>query len=461
MSNFVNKQFLVDKMKNAKVRVRILGVIAFDFDWMEVRDIWKEKIDAGLLQVEIVMESEQEAHKKSVIAADRRISGLKRSYEYANFLTILNAPLMDLRKYFSDCNCKNLEPIEDMKKDPNYTDDYKQCFILRTCYLEIPYPLINIDDEYYVGMPFTKFNDIDKFEQIDESNPFWEDGWKKYIHAFLESEYGATKYSTEETKKGNRLEIIQDYSNGQRVSMGVMPRDSFLNTSHAKSVVWALIFTRDGRLLIQQRSLNAKDNQGMWDKSVGGHISIDDIASEKAVAREIAEELYTMEANEQGAHGKTDFVKVNEDKMIFLGEWLPGRRYILPANDINNRKDEFYFFRIDYDFSKTVQNSPRVLPNGKKLDVSVYADVFVCIASENFENEISKLQNAKYRLVELYELKDALNNGFIEFEDEVSDANKLENLSPDLQNIIRSSLWQELVEFSDYLVKMGRKSKNN
>lgn len=241
-TKFVNKQFLMGKMKNAKMRVRILGVIAFDFDWMEIREEWKNRIDAGTLKVEIIMESEQEVHKKSVIAADRRISGLKRSYEFANFLTILNAPLMDLRKYFIDCKCHNLEPVEDMKKNIDYTEDYKQCFILRTCYLEIPYPLINIDDEYYVGMPFTKFNDLDEFQQITENDPLWNDGWRKYIHAFLESDYGAKKYSTEETKKGNRLEIIQDFSNGHRISMGVMPRDSFLQTSHAKSVVWALIF---------------------------------------------------------------------------------------------------------------------------------------------------------------------------------------------------------------------------
>lgn len=450
---FVDKAFLTEKMKEAKVRVRILGVVAFDFDWYEVRDIWKDKINAGTLRVEIILESEQQIHNKAIIAADRRISGWKRSYEFANFMTILNAPSMDLRKYFIDCKCKNMEPIEDMKSE----SDYKQCFSLRTCYLEIPFSLINIDDEYYAGMPFTKFNDINRFEQITIENSMWEDGWKKYIYAYLESEHGAKKYSTEETKKGNRLEIISDYSNAHRVSMGVMPRDSFLKTSQAKSVVWALIFTRDGRMLIQQRSLNAKDNQGMWDKSVGGHISIDDIASEKAAAREIAEELYSIEAPEQGNHGATEFLKVNENKMIFLGEWLPGRRYTLPAGDINNRKDEFYFFRIDYDFSKTLQNSPRHLPNGKIQDVSVYADVFVCIASEKFEYEIDNLKNAKYHLVELHELKDAMNDGYFEFREGKFEA---ANLSPDLQNILRSSLWQELVEFSDYLVKMEKRYNN-
>ena len=39
---------------------------------------------------------------------------------------------------------------------------------------------------------------------------------------------------------------------------------------------------------------NAKDNQGMWDKSVGGHVAINDIDTVKAVARELAEELYII-----------------------------------------------------------------------------------------------------------------------------------------------------------------------
>ena len=287
-----------------------------------------------------------------------------------------------------------MEPIDDMKKKPGFTADYKQCFSLRTCYLEIPYPIVNIDDEYYVGMTFTKFVDLNQFAQITDQDPYWETGWKKYIHAYLDSEEGAKKYSTEETQKGNRLEIIEDLSNGNRAPMGVMPRDSFLETSHAKKVIWALIFTRDGKLLIQQHGKNAKDNQGMWDKSVGGHIAIEDIASEKAAAREIAEELYTIEEAEQGNHGATDFIKVNEDKMIFLGEWLPGRRYIFPASDVSSNKSEFYFFRIDYDFSKKIQNSPRYLPDGKVQDVSVYADVFVYIASQHFCVD-QKLKNGK------------------------------------------------------------------
>ena len=452
MSNFINKETLVSKMKKAKSHVRILSVVAFDFDWAELREVWYPKIDSGELTVEIITESEPEVSKRSIIASDRRISGMRRSYELGNFMNILRAPSLDLRKYLLDHNCKNMEPENDIKNDNNY----KQCFSLRTCYLEIPYPAVNIDDEYYTCMLFTKFNDIGTFEKITEKHA-WYDGFKHYFHAFFDYEGGAKKYSTEETSKGNRMEVIETY-NEKRISMGLLPRDSFLNTTHVKTVIWALVFTRDGRLLIQQRGKNAKDNQGMWDKSVGGHVAVDDIDTVKAAAREIAEELYTMEADEQGKHGKMDYLQVNENKMIFLGEWLPDRRYTLPFKDVNNQKDEAYFFRMDYSFSKIVKNSPRHLPDGKIQDVSVFADLYVCIAAEGFSEKINELKNAKYRLVELYELKDALNDGQIEVKKDGQNEWEEFNVSPDLSLIIRSSLWQELIQFSDFIRKMYNKN---
>lgn len=454
MANLINKETLIAKMQKAKFRVRILSVVAFDFNWIELREHWYPKIDAGELSVEIIMESESLVNKRSIIASDRRISGLKRSYELGSFLNILKAPSLDLRKYLLDRGCKNMEPKSDVSVNEN--DEYKQCFSLRTCYLDIPYPTINIDDEYYVAMVFTKFNDIGSFEKITEKH-LWYDGFEKYFHAYFDYDGGAKKYSTEETSKGNRMEIIETY-NDKRIPMGLLPRDSFLNTTHVKNVIWALVFTRDGRLLIQQRGRNAKDNQGMWDKSVGGHVAVDDIDTVKAAAREIAEELYTLEADEQGKHGSTDFLQVNEDKMIFLGEWLPDKRYIMPFKDVNNQKGEAYFFRMDYSFSRVVSNSPRHLPNGKIQDVSVFVDVYACIAAEGFADKIDDLKNAKYRLVELFELKDALNdnqigverNGKLEWEDF--------NVSPDLNLIIRSSLWQELVQFSDFIRKTYKKN---
>lgn len=440
--SIVNREELINAIANAKTRIRFLGVLPFDINWDIFKEDWLERINNGTLLVEIIREAANFVSGQSIIASNKKISGEDRSYELGSFINILNAPEAKLRKYLIDNNCRNLEPIEDIPQ--NQRDGYKQCFSLRTCYLQIPISALNIDDDYYIVFSLTRFSKLDKFEKIDETHS-WYSELLMYFRTYFDNIEGAKRFSTEETKKGNRLEIIQAFDE-KRNPIGILPRDSFLDTVHVKLVVWALIFTRSGKLLIHKRKENAKDNQGMWDKSVGGHVAIDDVDTVKAAARELAEELYIQEATEQGDHDKITFVKVNTDKMIFLGEWLPDRRYTLPFADVNSHKDEYYYFRMNYPFSMIVKNSPRHLPNGTVQDVSVFADVYVCIAAESFD--INKLENSEYEVLELYELKDAFNSN------EITRKNgKIENfiVSPDLRSIIRSSMWDDLASFSDYV----------
>jgi len=211
-----------------------------------------------------------------------------------------------------------------------------------------------------------------------------------------------------------------------------------------------LIFTRDGKLLIHKRQENAKDNRGMWDKSVGGHVAINDVDTVKAAARELVEELHVHEAGDQGEHGKKDFMKVDIDKMIFLGEWLPDRRYDIPFEDANRQKNEYYYYRLNYPFSMTARNSMRHLPDGTTQDVSVFADVYVCIAAEDFSAD--KLQNSDYEILELYELKDAfISNELLRKNGKSKGIVEKFAVSPDLRSIIRSSMWDDLASFSDYV----------
>jgi len=438
----INREGLMIAIAGAKTRVRFLGVLSFDINWDKFKEDWCKRIDSGTLLVEIIREAAHFVSGQSIIASNKKISGEERSYELGSFINIINAPEAKLRKYFIDNNCRNLEPVEDIPK--NEREGYKQYFSLRTCYLQIPIPAVNIDDDYYIALPLTRFSTLNKFEKIDETHT-WYNEFALYFKTYFDNPEGAKRFSTEETKKGNRLEIIQAFDE-KRNPTGILPRDSFLDTVQVKLVVWALIFTRSGKLLIHKRKENAKDNQGMWDKSVGGHVAIDDVDTVKAVARELAEELYIQEASEQGDHGKITFVKVNSDKMIFLGEWLPDRRYTLPFEDVKSHKDEYYYFRMNYPFSTTVKNSPRHLPNGDVQDVSVFADVYVCIAAENFDTD--KLENSEYEVLELYELKDAFNSNIITRKN-----GKTERFSasPDLRSIIRSSMWDDLASFSDYV----------
>lgn len=443
MSQKIERKELFEIIKNAKCRVRILGVLALDFDWKLVREQWLDRIDKGELTVEVICEAEHFVRTQSLVSSDTRFSGEVRPYEMGTFSNILKKPLHDLYKYLKDNKCRNMEPSSE-----------KQCFSLRTTYINFPISVVNVDTDYYYTIPLTHFNAVSHYTKLDQNDELWYSDFQKYVYGFLESPYGARKYSTERTAKGNKEEVIPWYDEvtnekthySSRKLVGLLPRDSFPNTPLNKLVVWGLIFTRDGKLLIHQRGKNAKDNQGMWDKSVGGHVDLFDIDTPKAIAREVGEELYKIEKEEQGGHDDISFIGIDPDKMIFLGEWKPDRRYVLPFADINEHKGDFLYFRFAYDFSTTPKPSPRYMPTGEIVRVNAFSDVFVCVTPKDFNTEA--LKNSKYKIVELYELKHMFNTGMCQNDDGDYEEFKV---SPDLETIINSSMWDHLNSFSDYI----------
>jgi len=474
-NNIIDRGELIDLIRSAKTRVRVLGAVAFDLPISDLQDLWYEKINAGTLTVEIISESESTFNYDALISSDIRASGESRIYEVGSFIKIA-ACGQKLKTYLEHKGCRHLEPEKDVVK--SFLDDleekskneqgavskeeyetikeqikngeydlsqFEQCLFIKTYYKPIPIPTINIDDEYYIGFALTKFNHLEKFERIT-SQHVWAEEFSKYFTAYFDAPRGAKKYATEMTKKGNLAEVIQMYTE-KRAPLGQLPRDSFLEAPCVKVVIWALMFTRDGRMLIHQRSKNAKDNQGMWDKSVGGHVALEDIDTVKAAAREIIEELRTIEEAEQGSHGNQDFFTVNEDKMIYLGEWRPEYRDTMPFENVKNKRNEYYYFRMDYDLSRKHHNSPRHLPNGKVQRVKAFADLYVCIAEENFD--IGELKNSKYMLIEPHQLKAFFNEGEYVNREGITEEFKV---TPDLENILTSELWStEIAPFAEYV----------
>lgn len=436
-----SREELLDLIKEAKTRIRVLGTVAFNLPYDKYKEDWLKRINAGNLQVEIICEAESALNYSSLISANRRVSGEKRSYSVGNFMNIKNAPFQKIREHLVNNNCKYIEPTEDSKE--------KQCFSLRTSYLPIPVPVVNIDDDYYIAFALTAFCDLDKFEKISENHHWW-DEFKKYFNAYFDEPLGAKKYSTEFSKKDNRMEVIAMYNDDRHI-LGQLPRDSFLDTTKVKVVVWGMLFSRDGRVLIHKRGKNAKDNRDMWDKSIGGHVDLgkDTVDTTKAAAREMLEELYKVETEEQGDHSKIDKMIVNEDKPIFLGDWRPEIRYTFPFSEIarKSKKDEIFFFRVKYDFSRKPVDSPRILPDGTEMPVKCCADVYAFVMPEGFEKTIKKLKNSKYKLLELYELNDAYLERKIEKDEEPNGFRP----TPDLKKIITGELWTEFNSFADYL----------
>jgi hypothetical protein len=334
-----NREEIYEIMNKAQCRVRILGAVAFNFSYEKFKRNWKKRINNGELQIDIICESEAELNYSSLISVDKYVSGY-RTYSIEEFLIALEKIKEGTRNYFIDEECNHLEPEEDAianyiktlsstKQDEiknkiktNVFDKkpFKQCFSLRICYIPIKLPVLNVDNQYYIGYALTKYTDMQKFEKITEDH-FWFEELKKYFYAFFDSDDGAKKYSTEITTKDNRTEVIIFYDKERR-TLGLLPRDSNLNSIANKVVVWGMVFTREGKILIHKRASNAKDNRDMWDKSFGGHVDKDKdvVDTVKAAAREMLEELKKVEHEGQSGHTNVNELEINENKPIFRGE---------------------------------------------------------------------------------------------------------------------------------------------
>ena len=445
-STFLDRKQLLDLIKNAKKKIRVLGAVAFDLPYADYQNDWFEKINKGALQVEIICESEADLTYSSLISVNKKISGDDRSYDIGNLTRMKNEPKIKLRDYFVNKMCKHIEPEGEGEQK-----NEKQCFSLRTCYWRIPVPVINIDDDYYYTLSLTKFCTHVKFEKVTKDNPWYEE-FQNYFNAYFDMDLGAKKYSSEITAKDNRTEIISMY-NDNRHCLGQLPRQSFLDITKAKVVVWGMLFTRDGRVLIHKRANNAKDNRGMWDKSIGGHVDMekDTVDTVKAAAREALEELYKIEAEDQGEHMLDDVKKVDPNVPMFMGEWREEMRTTLPFKEIRNKKDKIYFFRMNYDFSKQAIDSPRILPDGTESPVKCFADMYVFIMNEHFEK--GELENSSFKALELHQLNDCyLGEPITYFDKDIKEeVTEKFKATPDLKKIITGKLWPELNAFADYL----------
>lgn len=498
MDTRINRNQLIEKIKNAKKCVRILGAVAFDLPYEELREDFYKKINNNDdFKLEIICESDSALSYDSLISSDRRVSGEDTRYEYGVLKNIADEPLRNLRDYLKKAGCKHLEPAKDIKDKNLSEEDKKQKLFVKTYYLSPKIPAIQIDDEYFISYALTKFNRLEKFEQIT-SNHIWSAEFYKYFRAFFDEKNGAQKYATEYTDKGNKLEVIEMF-NEHRIPLGQLPRDSFMDTTRVKVVVWGLIFTRNGKLLIHKRADNAKDNRGMWDKSVGGHVDIEkDIDTVKAAAREIIEELYSHEAEGQGGHNKSSMFEINSSYLIFLGEWRPEYRYDKLYEEIEYNQDQNYYFRMSYDYSTIVRESPRELPNGETRRVRAFVDLYVCVADEEFEKRVTseELENSDYLLLYPDQIKDLYFNRECYLNEEDTEKfrrkidshkkrmvnnDKLEELpyrldgqnliyegndgkfkvTPDMNNIINSELWEnEVSSFSSKLKDRWNKLEN-
>lgn len=328
------------------------------------------------------------------------------------------------------------------------TRDFIQRFKVKHIFHPIPIQMIRIDNTYYANInPINTF-DTNQFLYVGNcSLNLTEDNkrfclFDKYVEYF--EAYENSKYCIEETEKGNRKEVIYNYMSNHAI-IGQMPRDSFYGSENYKLVMWALVFDREGRILIHKRDINAKDNQGMWDKSVGGHIAITDRDTIDGASREIAEELYTVEEFEQGHSRGSNWFNANKDKIIYLGKWNEAR-YPNFATNLRLESDEFYSFSFESRLTSQPIDSMRVLPDGTHIKAKCFVDLYFVVTSEEFD--LSELKNSKYLVLYPHQIKKFAKIGELPQTVSSKECGAFE-VTPDLEYMINSPEWDnEITKFS-------------
>lgn len=311
------------------------------------------------------------------------------------------------------------------------------------------------DDEIWYCPIFGESESLESFILTSGStNIVWYHTTKRYLDN-IKDQNKTGKYLS---KPGEELLELFDQDN---IPRGIFPRDCFYNTDFYQYVVWGLVFNRDGKLLIHKRSVNAKDNQGMWDKSIGGHV---DFAKERssaaAVIRELIEELFTDEKVQQTGH-IFSLLKADSSKIWDLGDCPNAETGDDCFNLISNieklypKGEEPWFMYKAEEFLQ--RNTPRMLPdkdmNGnviapkeRERKLRVLADVFIFISNTTLtEESANKMKNSSYRLIDIPLLKTHMEN---------RTDYKLEEFvaTPDLTYIMESKI-REILELISQLIK--------
>ena len=272
----------------------------------------------------------------------------------------------------------------------------KQRLFIKQIFQPIPLQMLMVDGVYYASLSPLVKPDNDLFLYVGDSTKTRDEDSDRlssfddlvlYFGSFVSS-----LYCTELTRKNNRTEVIYNYTSKHEI-IGQMPRDSFYGSNNYKLVMWALVFDRKGRILIHRRANNAKDNQGLWDKSAGGHIAIEDRDTIAGAAREIAEELYRVEEEEQSYTTTNWFNYVNPDEIIYLGKWKE-TRYPNFGSSLKIEPNEFYLFSFVSRMTAQPIESMRILPNGTRIKARCFVDLYFSITSKNFN--LNELKNSKY-----------------------------------------------------------------
>lgn len=314
--------------------------------------------------------------------------------------------------------------------------------------LRLPGNLILVDERVFFCPILSELPTKENYKEIEQNSEQY-NAFISYIESALLSSDSELYSST----IGEELIWVYDNDDTPR---GIYPRKSFYTTEYGRYVVWVFIFNRNGKLLLQQRSPTTKDNRGLWDKSIGGHVDLADASTSVTAKRELIEETYLPDAE------FTDHVKADLGDVIDFGELnfkkRPERH--LKSEIKNLGKTDWAMFRATGKAGKPLKIrrvSERIM-NVSDTETEVkrtifHADIFLMIAPEGEFTESQQLQEnlpsgekaavSRRRLLSIDELNTWVTN--------TCDAGKEKSTFTDDLIYINTEYLDMLDEFSEFV----------
>ncbi len=392
-------------LSNATEQVTLVGVLPLHVASASTLERFSQHLRATKASVLILCESDDELFRRS-LSLDTADAEQRLSFRELRFRRDLFHELAD-----------------------NFTAAAKERIDIRNAYAPLTLNLARFDSRFYCVPVVDTLADADLYEEIDERHP-WH---RSVVHyeEYLRAGYGARFTAARDA------EVIELYDQ-ERAPRGLFPRGCFYDTDYHQYVIWDFIFDRAGNLLIHQRAQNAKDNRGMWDKSVGGHVDWSrELTSARTAVRELIEELFEDELNKESMAHFTE----SEANVIYMGDWRPDKRGRRPLEEIRGFKgNEWAYFSLR---DQLQLDTPRYFTDRVKR-LRVIADIYLFIANRDLR--VENLKNSQFRLVRVTDLKSEIDRSPALEPGASSTSGFL--ASPDLRYVMSGPLREVLEEVS-------------
>ena len=178
---------------------------------------------------------------------------------------------------------------------------------MRQLNLRLPFYVVKADSQIHVCLIGISGDGISVYKRLAEGDS-WYYTVQEYLAFCLSDDKGSAYLSEPD-------EVLIEMYDKEGTPRGIFPRRCFYEQEFQRYSVWGFVFNRHGQLLLHQRSDQARDNPGLWDKSIGGHVELRESSTALTAERELIEEVFLAHAE------YTKYVREDLRYIKSLGDW--------------------------------------------------------------------------------------------------------------------------------------------